>query len=104
MGLWLQNNVLSDSVVPTETRLQHTSRIGPCSEPTESRTKAGRGQVDSVFTTSMLSAHTESQCFPDVQLYHIIIIIIIITRMQIYLFVLSFPSSFLRSDVCLCSV
>ena len=62
---------------------------GPRSEPTERRTTAGPGDVDSVFVTSMLSAHTLSKLtdsvFPDVEL----LIDIITVLSELFTFTLS---------------
>ena len=60
------------------------SMDAPCSELAELRTTAGRGEVDSVFITLMLGAHTsanvDGQCISDFNFcyedaIHIIIII-----------------------------
>ena len=39
---------------------------GPCSEPTEPRTTAGRGKVDAVFVTRTLGAYTNSKLMDGV--------------------------------------
>lgn len=43
---------------------------GPCSGPTDRMTTAGRGEVDSVFVTSMLGAQTHAELMESVYLPH----------------------------------
>lgn len=64
------NNMKLETIVPTETGLQHNisdhacSSIwadGPCSRPTERRTTAGWAEMDSVIKALMLCAQTQSE-------------------------------------------
>ena len=62
IGLRQQNNVESDTVFTTTSQLELLHLMERlCSELTENRTTAGRGEADSVFKTSMLGAQTQSK-------------------------------------------